>query len=148
MQNTIKLILVISLILTYSCKSKKNAQNNMGSKEQYPEAIIGEITKKTDPCRILEAKISGNFIEIEVQYGGGCVDLHGFELIGSPNLAKSLPPKRSVKLIHDKKDDLCKALVTKTLKFSITNLAESTKKGNKIILNLDGYDQELVYSYE
>jgi hypothetical protein len=150
MNISLKLFLIVSLFLTFSCKSKKNAQTtyNMGTKEQYPQAIIGEFSTKSDPFKILNAEIIGNFMEIEVQYGGGCVELHDFTLIGSPNLAKSLPPQRAIQLIHDSKNDTCKALITKKIKFSITNLAENTNKGNKVILKLENYKKDLEYSYE
>jgi hypothetical protein len=150
MNNSLKLILFVFLFFTISCKSKKNAQtsNTMGTKEQYPQAIIGEFSTKSDPFRILSAQIQGNFIEIEVQYGGGCVELHDFTLTGSPNLLKSNPPQRIIQLTHDSKNDMCKALITKKLKFGISNLAEHTKKGNKVILKLDNNEKELTYSYE
>jgi hypothetical protein len=156
MKNLFALSLVIFFFCSNSCKMKKNSANNLnsgkeiktGEKEQYPEAVIGEFEKSSDPYKILDVSITGNFMEIVVQYGGGCVDLHDFKLIGSPNLAKSLPPQRVIQLVHDNKDDNCKALITKTLKFSVTNLADKKVQGKKVILKFENFEKSVEYTYE
>lgn len=109
-------------------------------------AKIGELTE-SDPITITSAQIDGNKMFLTVEYSGGCEE-HSFEMVGSLAVMKSLPPKRSVRLIHESNDDHCRALITKNLVINIEALADSQKSGSEIILILDGYGKELKYIYE
>lgn len=152
-----KLSLIIftfgSLFFIVNCSVKKNTESSQeintetSVKEQYPQAEIGFFSKKNDPFKIIGATIKGNFMEIEVTYSGGC-ELHDFKLIGNQSLSKSVPPLRNIQLIHDAKNDACKKLITEKVTFSISNLAEHTKPGNKVRLQLENFNDLLEYSYE
>lgn len=111
------------------------------------KATVGKIPEHSDPLTIESATIEGNILTIEVTYGGGCQE-HEFQLIGSEMIAKSMPPIRSIKLIHNAKEDNCRAIVPQTLKFDIRNLAYKQEAGSEIYLNLDEYKERLMYVFE
>lgn len=151
-----KILCFILSFLFISCASKKKnipdiVPNNPTHdiKEQYPEAEIGKLNRASDPFTILDAKIVGNFMELEISYGGGC-KLHDFHLIGEELNKNDLPLKRRLQFVQYSKGDECKAIVTEKIKFSIGILAENTNPGNKISLELihEKFSKTFEYSYE
>ena len=109
-------------------------------------AHIANPVDSSDAIKIEEAKINGQVLEIKVSYGGGC-EVHEFDLIGSSNISKSLPPIRSIQLIHRAHKDACKALVIKDLKFDLSSFAYKKESGSAIYLQLDGWEDKLLYIY-
>lgn len=144
-----KFILILicsSLFVACKCQKKIVEQNNMNNQETL---LIGKVemhSDSSDVIKIEDAKIVGNKLEIKVSYGGGCEN-HSFELIGSPNISKSLPPIRSIQLIHSANKDACKALIIKELKFDISAFTYKKESGDAIYLQLDGWDAKLLYTY-
>ena len=109
------------------------------------KAEIGAFTD-SDMFEIQSAKILGNSLLMVVTFSGGCAE-HKFSFIGSQMVMKSLPPKRSVKLIHDKNDDSCRAVVTKTIEIDLKDIAYKQTAGSELILLLDGWKGELKYTF-
>lgn len=110
------------------------------------KAVIGDYME-SDPVDILSASIEGNTLNLVVSYSGNCTE-HTFEFIGSPVVMKSLPPKRTVKLIHHAASDSCEARVNQKIEIDISDLAYLQETGNEIILLLSGYKGELHFIYE
>ena len=158
-------ILLFAGTLLYSCSnSKKIIEEEISStteevidsasetvSDAKPErnvkikAEIGEFTD-SDLFEIKSAKIVGNSLFMVVTFSGGCAE-HNFDFIGSPMVMKSLPAKRSVKLIHDKNDDSCRSIVTKTLEIDLKNIAYKQTTGSELVLLLDGWKGELKYTF-
>lgn len=144
-----KLILVLicsSLFVACKCQKKIVELNNMNNEEAL---LIGKLEMQNDSSdvfKVEDAKIVGNKIEIKVSYGGGCEN-HSFELIGSPNISKSLPPIRSIQIIHRANKDACKALIIKEMAFNISAFTYKKESGSTIYLQLDGWDEKLLYTY-
>jgi hypothetical protein len=114
--------------------------------EKIVQAQLGDATVDSDPITITAANVEGNVLSIDVEYSGGC-EKHWFDLTGSFALMKSLPPKRTVKLIHNANSDACRQLIKKTLTFDISTFAITQTAGSEIILLLDGYKGEISYVY-
>ncbi len=124
-------------IVLVSCKAPKNSMNQNTIETSIPLAEIGDFTTESAAVDILSAEIKGTSIQLVVSYSGGCAE-HSFRLIGSPVLTKSLPPQRAVKLIHTNNSDQCKKMITDTLLFDVTPLANNASKDKTVVLNLDG----------
>jgi len=90
--------------------------------------------------------IEGNTLTLKVHYGGGCEE-HFFALEGSASISKSLPPIRNIRLSHQSKLDVCKAIVYKTLRYDISEYAYKKEAGSEIFLTLEGYNERLKYTY-
>jgi hypothetical protein len=84
---------------------------------------------------------------MSISYTGGCAT-HTFDLVGSEMISKSLPPIRSINLIHNANDEACKREMFDTLYFDITNLAYKKELGSVIKLNLAGWKEQLIYTYQ
>ena len=144
-----KFILILicsSLFVACKCQKKIVEQHNMNNEEVLLIGKVEMLSDSSDVIKIEDAKIVGNKLEIKVSYGGGCEN-HSFELIGSPNISKSLPPIRSIQLIHRANKDACKALIIKEMAFDISAFTYKKESGNTIYLQLDGWDEKLLYTY-
>jgi len=133
--------------VTISTNTEVTQDSN--TKPQKPERIkatLGNPAQKTDSYTIISAKIEGAFLFMTVEYSGGCAR-HVFECIGSHAIAKSLPPQRAVRLMHDNGDDSCESLVRRDIEIDISELAYTQTSGSEIILNLDGYDKPLKFVF-
>jgi hypothetical protein len=143
----------------FSCKSQKVNQKCFLKKKKKEQtettlkAIIidssTDSTKKeniSDAIKILDAKISKNQLLLNVSYSGGC-EKHSFKIIGDLLLSKSLPPIRSVKLIHYGNNDACKKLIIENLVIDISDLAYKKEDGSEIYLSLDGWGERITYVF-
>jgi hypothetical protein len=145
-----KSLLIFSIaLLIFSCKSHKNAKNSTieTNSETMLKATIGDIETPSDLIQITGVTISGNIMSIDVNYSGGCEE-HNFQLIGSVNISKSLPPIRSVKLVHNANGDACRKLEERTLVFDISDLTYKQEAGSVIYLTLDGWKDRIEYTFE
>jgi hypothetical protein len=151
--------LLFFLVLIFSCKTQKVNQKcclKKKKKEQTEttlKAIIidssSDSTKKennSDSFKILDAKISKNQLLLNVSYSGGC-EKHSFKIIGDLLLSKSLPPIRSVKLIHYGNNDACKKLIIENLVIDISDLAYKKEDGSEIYLSLVGWGERITYVF-
>ena len=109
-------------------------------------AQVGDVTQDSAPTTITNVSLEGNILSLDIEYSGGCKD-HSFEFVGSPMIMKSMPAKRSVKLVHNSNDDTCRELVSETIKFNIKSLAITETSGSEIILLLDGVKEPISYIY-
>ncbi len=67
-----------------------------------------------DPVQITGSDVVGNYVVLDVEFGGGCED-HEFGVWWSGAVAKSLPPQVSLELKHDDHGDPCDGWLSETL---------------------------------
>jgi len=146
---------IAALVILAACSTAKIKGDgegqviNTGKPEKLMKATIGYkfIPKDSVLSTVIDtAYIDGNTMTIKVHYGGGCGE-HFFALEGNQAISKSLPPIRTITLSHSGKQDVCKAIVHKTLRFDISDFAYKKENGSEIFLNLEGYDEQLKYTY-
>lgn len=100
-----------------------------------------------DEVVINEANISGNCININLSYGGGCGE-HDFELRLLPMCATPpMPP--IIQLVHNGNGDLCQAYLTKNMSFDISALKEPGKQSVDFsLMDFGGkYHKNFTYNY-
>ena len=113
---------------------KLETQPSIQLMAQIPDAAA------SDAFRLLEANVSSDLLELEVEYGGGCRE-HLFEIIADPNaFLESDPVQANIYMTHESHDDLCRALVRKKLTFSLQPLKQAFQrlypKNDSLILNI------------
>jgi len=140
--------------LALSCGTKKNAKTDETKSvdAKTSEKIIAEIGKidesaTNDAFAIHSMNVVGNTLFMEVSYSGGCKD-HSFQVIGSPMIAKSMPPIRSVQVLHNGNGDKCRAVEGKTLEIDLSNLAYQQTAGSEIYLTFEGWKERVKYTFE
>jgi hypothetical protein len=138
------ILYVLPFFCLLSCKVGKEVVTENGCPNI---AEIGDENQSSDPFQIIEVEVRRNMVLAIVEYSGGC-GKHDFKLVGSANLSKSLPPIRQVSLIHHANGDQCKMLVKDTICFDAKPLAYQSLPGSVVKLNIKGWEQELVYTFE
>lgn len=148
------ILLFVSSILLICCASSKkmnqNKKNNTekGTPTEIKTALLGDINQSSFPTTIYNAKLKDNVLRLSIGYIGGCAK-HNFELVGSEMISKSLPPIRSIKLIHTTIDEeSCKREMFDTLYFDLSNLAYQKTNGSVIKLNIEGCKEQIVYTFK
>ena len=153
-------VLFFLLTIIFSCKTQKNNKHCFFKKKKTEQtentlkAIIidssSDTTKKertSDAFKILDAKISKNQLLLNVSYSGGC-EKHSFKINGDLQLSKSLPPIRSVNLIHYGNNDACKKLIIENLVIDIRDLAYKNEDGSEIFLSINGWTEKIHYVFK
>lgn len=100
----------------------------------------------SDPFDFRRVTISGNCLEIDVQYGGGCGE-EEFVLVWDDKVKKSDPPVATLKLLL-KDEDRCKKLELASLTYDLSPLKKHLGSTGQIKVVLDGYDTLLRYKPE
>jgi len=75
------------------------------------------------PWTFVSHRVQGDTLSLEVRYGGGCRE-HRFALLIDPAFMESHPVQVAARLAHDADGDLCRALLTQTLRYDLTPLRE------------------------
>lgn len=159
-----KIIFILSILVFASCKTAKNtsAKNDETKIEQSNteggiverthepiqiKAEIGRIERKqTTSVQIIKSRIEGNTLYLKVGYSGGCTK-HGFKVIGNPMISKSLPPIRSVELVHLNNGDTCREYIEQQLIIDVSELAYEKETGSKIKLQFSGIEEMILYTF-
>ena len=103
-----------------------------------------QMPAKPERVTVLNAVIENDSLKLSVQFGGGCRK-HEFMLISDGNYMESDPPKLNMYLDHQHNDDACRALIQEELAFDLSAIRYAV--GNKIILNISGWEAPLTYTY-
>ena len=148
------LSILLGSIILLSCGTTKNHEtteetttvNTKPERNIMIKAEIGQFTE-SEPFNITDVKLEGNTLFVYVDFIGGC-GVHNFKAIGNIAIMKSMPPKRSFKIIHEVPREICEEKVNKVLEIDISDLAESKTSGSQIFLILDGWDKEINYTFE
>jgi hypothetical protein len=159
-----KNIFILALLVFASCKTAKNTstenndpkleQSNTegGIVERIHESIeikaeIGRIEREqTMGVQVIKSRIEGNTLFLKIGYSGGCAK-HDFNVIGNPMISKSLPPIRSVELIHLNNGDTCREYIEQELIIDLRELAYTKENGSKIKLQFSGIEESIMYTY-
>lgn len=97
-----------------------------------------------DAYAIRQTSVYGSVLEIVLTYGGGC-EAHEFVLMTTGAVMKSMPPQMEIVLHHNANGDMCRALVTDTVRFELEPVKP---QGNgSLILRLQDYNDRIVYNY-
>jgi hypothetical protein len=104
-----------------------------------------------DAYEFVEAKLTGDLLEVTIRYGGGCAE-HAFALLVSPVFMESDPVQMRGSLAHNGRGDPCRALLQNTLRIDLTPLKEAWwaaygAGAGTIRLRVDGWPQDVVYSF-
>jgi len=102
-----------------------------------------------DPWTYLAHRVNGDTLVLDIQYGGGCAE-HRFALLIDPAVMESQPVQGVARLAHDAGGDMCRALLTRTLRFDLSNLrqrygAAYGGSGGTVLIGLAG--QQIRYTF-
>ena len=137
------------VMMLFACKNHREMYKNTSAiTTENTMKTIGTLSNDTtlsDPFEIQEATITGNKLLLKISYAGGCQE-HSFQLVGAPQISKSLPTIRSIRLIHDGNQDACKAKIIKDIEIDISELCYKNETNSSIYLQLQGWKENLLYT--
>ena len=159
-----KYIFILALVIFASCKTVDNVKSENGKtnneqtnsegvivERKYEpieiKAEIGRIEREqTTSVQIIKSRIEGNTLFLKIGYSGGC-EKHNFKVIGNPMISKSLPPIRSIELVHLNSGDTCREYIEQQLIIDISDLAYEKENGSIIKLQFSGIEEMLMFTY-
>jgi len=98
----------------------------------------------TEFYSIISAKIIDDCLEIEYSSSGCDGKSWSEEMVDAAEILESFPIQRKLKMLLDNQE-ACAAVFTKTVSFDLTPIR--TEDYSKIILNIDGLKEPLLYRY-
>ncbi len=136
------LLLVVMLTMFNACEEDKINESNC-------DALIALDADKyqngaTDFYTIVHSSIIDNCLEIEYSASGCDGASWTVEMVDAEVVLESFPIQRNLKMLLDNKE-ACQAVFTKKVSFDLTPI--QTESYSKIILNIDGYEEPLLYDY-
>lgn len=134
--------------LFISCKAKQEIAVSKDQKivsntvnQTFFVGSINSIDKEDLLFQMVSANLMDQVLNIQVQFGGGCISVHQFELV--TNGVITADGVMEFFVLHKTHDDYCKALLIKDLTFNLNEIynlesekLKSIKLNNTLILNL------------
>lgn len=102
-----------------------------------------------DDYTLEDHSVDGDTVLLEIRYGGGCLE-HRFALVVGPDFMESHPVQVAATLAHDARNDRCRAIVGRRLRFDLTPLRELWERSygpgpGALILRLA--DRRILYEF-
>lgn len=146
---------LIPLILFFSaCGTLKKTKAENMTESTAPKAYVRQhetIETGTELFQVQSMNIIGNRLYIILK-AHPMLTIEDFDLTGSGNISKSLPPIRAIRLdvkkIPIKKGDSQVVMMEQTLVFDITELAYKQESGSQIYLQFEGAKERILYTYK
>ena len=100
------------------------------------------VCQSPDPASAVTAVQSGDELQVDIEYGGGCGDQHRFGICrDSLAFMESLPVQTNALIWHDSGGDKCEALLTTTVYLPLDELYEAFDEAygapGQVSVNLD-----------
>lgn len=132
---------LIIIFVSASCRNHKDKEN-VNSRLTLTRSLT-EYTKALkngsngDPFQLTDFTVKNDSAYLTVSYGGGCKE-HDFKVIWSERYYKTNPPETGILIVHNANGDECKALITETLAFDLTELTGPVAYNSVLINILNG----------
>lgn len=139
-----KLFVLIGFTAIFGCNIEDQPEQNLlknSSKIIVDDDLYSRASN--DAIQIINAVVIDDSLSVTFQYSGGCGNIY-YDLISNKDFLETDPVQKNLRLAFKDEDD-CEAGVEITLSFSIKETQISQE--NSIILNLQGWEQPLVYTY-
>lgn len=140
--NKIFLLIILSLGVLLSACEKEDDNNSSNFNFVIVDANLYN-NVSSDEFDLHHAEIIDDSIKITIRYGGGCGDVE-VKLFDSGAIMESLPVQRNIR-ISFLDNDHCEAYLTEEFSFNLTSVRVDNE--NQVVLNLNGWDEQLLYEY-
>jgi len=146
-------LLLVLIVLAWmpSCRCMKKTTDSFTNGSQLTDFSPNSIEKtdinatniKGDTFEVEAMSVEGNFLKLEISYGGGCgtTDL---KLFYHDNDATTMPAQL-ILLPQFSDNDPCRAIVRDTLFFDLSAFASVARSGG-ITIQLNGFDKKTMFA--
>ena len=137
------ILLAVLTVIFLNCGDDDSAGSPLenGSQIRIDEALF--TNGPNDNFFLRAATITGNILNLTLDYGGGCGEVY-YDLVTGDSFVLTNPVQKNIRLAFDDQDN-CEALVGLELSFDLTQL--QIPSTNRLIINLDGWDTPIEYNY-
>jgi hypothetical protein len=145
----------IPLILFFSaCGTLKKTKADNMTESTAPKASIRQyetVDSGAELVQVQSMNVIGNRLYLIVK-AHPMLTVEDFDLTGSGNISKSMPPIRAIRLdvkkIPIKKGDSQVVMMEQNLVFDITDFAYKQESGSQIYLQFEGAKERILYTYK
>jgi len=124
------------LVLSFGCGSSSQSSSTPEAIDKADQQnlqlslkIDGACNKaQSDGLDIRQVELAEGGLSVVVGYTGGCTK-HEFEACWDGRFLESFPVQTQIRIIHHANNDMCEALVGKTLKIDLSAMAEAYRGG-------------------
>ena len=141
--NFYKLLIIYLSFFSSNLTNENDMQKTFN--DNVKKAQLGNLNVISDPFEIISIELNNNILKAILSYKGG-FNNHDFQLIGNDMISKSLPPRRTVKLIHHANNDSCNLKKIDTLFFDIRPLSYNLEIDSQIYLDLVETNYSILYT--
>jgi hypothetical protein len=104
-----------------------------------------------DPLTIRDGRIDGDTLRLTVSYGGGCRP-HSLQPLAEAAWLESFPVQVMARIAHNAGGDLCRALITRSLRIDLSPLRDRYRASYRtpsgtITLRIDGLAEPVAYAF-
>lgn len=137
------IVLLFLAAVTAACNTDGDTNNVLENSDsiRVDEDLFSNAPR--DGFEVMRATIAGNNLNITIGYGGGCGDVY-YDLVAAEGYLDADPIQKNIRLAFDDQDN-CEAGIERRLSFDLTQL--QIPSTNTIMLNLDGWDDQIEYTY-
>ncbi|HIB38132.1 hypothetical protein [Mesonia sp.] len=141
-----KLILLISIANLISCTSCDENETNYFSSCDFECIVDPDIYENSESSNVTisNLEIIDNCLTINYSSSGCDGSTWEVRLIANDEVLESNPPQRNLKF-ELTNQEACLAVISKSSSFDILNL--QVEGSTSVYLNLDGYDNSILYEY-
>ena len=142
-----QIFLAIGLALLFSCarQSQKPIDTDPGNCESATVVNSDKFSQKSPAgFTITKAEIKGDCLEITITASGCDGKTWKAELVSDGAVAESYPPQMYLKVLLTSSEE-CLAVLSKEFSYNLKSLRVPGM--NKVSLNLQGWNQQLLYQY-
>lgn len=139
-------ITFLIFIIAFMIGCNSDDDNVRSSLENSNVILVDEdlfLNAPNDEFEIIVASISDNNLNITLFYGGGCGNIY-YDLVTGNDYLETTPIQKNIRIAFDDKDN-CEAGIELELSFDLTQIQVSNT--DRIILNLDNWEDQIEYNY-
>ena len=136
------IILIVSIFAIACCDNGDDDVNACGTSAIVDDNMYNN--GPSDQVEIMKVEIDGDCMMMTIAASGCDGDTWGHSLVGSTDVAESLPPQRNIRLALTN-TEACLAYLTKEVIYDLTPLRVDGEVS--VILHLQGHDGGLLYEF-
>lgn len=143
MKSKITFLIFITAFMIGCNSDDDNVRSSLGNSNVI---LVDEdlfLNAPNDEFEIIVASISDNNLNITLFYGGGCGNIY-YDLVTGNDYLETTPIQKNIRIAFDDKDN-CEAGIELELSFDLTQIQVSNT--DRIILNLDNWEDQIEYNY-
>lgn len=144
-------VLMLFLLGSFSCKNQQKAseesEEGRSTKDWFYEVVSDKEFEPPEENGDFEKNdiwVEGDTLYIGITYSGGCED-HNFSLHTTGRYTKTKPPGLKLYFRHQDRDDPCRMVVNRTIKFNIKKLRYEASEA--VMLSFYNMKDEVEYAY-